>query len=34
MNKTPFFSKHIDFGANMVEFFGFSLPIYYEGIND
>ena len=33
MNKTPFFSKHIDFGANMVDFFGFSLPIYYEGIN-
>ena len=29
MNKTPFFSKHIDFGANMVDFFGFSLPIYY-----
>ena len=33
IKKTPFYSKHIEAGANMVDFFGFSLPIYYEGIN-
>lgn len=33
IKKTPFFSKHIEAGANMVDFFNFSLPIYYEGIN-
>ena len=33
VKKTPFYSKHIEAGANMVEFFGYSLPIYYEGIN-
>ena len=33
VKKTPFFSKHIQAGANMVNFFGFTLPIYYKGIN-
>ena len=33
IKKTPFFSKHIQAGANMVNFFGFTLPIYYKGIN-
>jgi len=33
IKKTPFFSKHIEAGANMVDFFNFSLPIYYKGIN-
>tara|TARA_S200000501_G_scaffold291847_1_gene277118 strand:- start:1350 stop:2420 length:1071 start_codon:yes stop_codon:yes gene_type:complete len=31
-SKTPFYSKHIEAKANMVDFFGFSLPIYYDGI--
>jgi len=33
IKQTPFYSKHIEAGAKMVDFFGFSLPIYYEGIN-
>jgi len=33
IKKTPFYDKHIELGANMVDFFGFSLPIYYQGIN-
>ena len=33
IKKTPFYSKHIELGASMVDFFGFSLPVYYEGIN-
>ena len=28
IKQTPFYSKHIEAGANMVDFFGFSLPIY------
>ena len=33
IKKTPFFSRHVEAGANMVDFFNFSLPIYYKGIN-
>ena len=33
INKTPFYSKHIEANANMVNFNGYSLPIYYDGIN-
>lgn len=32
MKKTPFYQKHIDFGAKMVDFAGFQMPIQYSGI--
>jgi len=31
--KTPFYDKHLAFGAKMVEFAGYSMPVYYSGIN-
>ncbi len=30
--RTPFYRKHIDLKAKMVEFAGFEMPLYYEGI--
>jgi len=34
MNSTPFLKKHIAFGAKMVEFAGYNMPISYTGINE
>jgi aminomethyltransferase len=34
MKKTPFTQKHLDLGAKMSEFAGYSMPISYTGIND
>lgn len=33
IKKTPFYSNHISLGAKMVDYAGFSMPIYYQGIN-
>ena len=33
IKKTPFYSNHISLGAKMVDYAGFSMPIYYKGIN-
>ena len=33
IQKTPFYSKHVSLGAKMVDYAGFSMPIYYKGIN-
>lgn len=30
--KTPFYEKHIELGARMVEFAGFAMPVQYSGI--
>jgi len=30
--KTPFYEKHIELGARMVEFVGFAMPVQYSGI--
>lgn len=32
VKRTPFYTKHLELGAKMVEFAGFSMPIYYEGV--
>jgi glycine cleavage system T protein (aminomethyltransferase) len=34
MNITPFTHKHLELGAKMAEFAGFSMPISYSGINE
>jgi aminomethyltransferase len=34
IKNTPFTQKHIAFGAKMVEFAGYNMPISYTGIND
>jgi aminomethyltransferase len=34
MKSTPFTQKHIDLGAKMAEFAGYSMPISYAGINE
>ena len=34
MKQTPFFKKHIELGAKMVEFAGYNMPVSYSGIND
>jgi len=34
MKHTPFEKKHIELGAKMAEFAGYSMPISYSGIND
>ncbi|KAA3612040.1 MAG: glycine cleavage system aminomethyltransferase GcvT [Calditrichaeota bacterium] len=34
MKKTALYDKHISYGAKMVEFAGFSMPIQYKGIRD
>ena len=31
--KTPFYQKHVDAGAKLVEFAGYSMPIQYKSIN-
>ena len=33
IQKTPFYSNHVSLGAKMVDYAGFSMPIYYNGIN-
>ena len=33
IKKTPFYSNHISLGAKMVDYAGFSMPIYYKSIN-
>ena len=32
--KTPFYSHHINLGAKIVDYAGFSMPIYYDSINE
>ena len=32
LRRTPFYSRHLAFGAKMVPFAGFEMPIQYEGI--
>lgn len=32
MKKTPFHQKHIDFGAKLVDFAGYQMPVQYSGI--
>lgn len=34
MKSTPFYNKHLAFGAKMAEFAGYNMPISYSGIND
>jgi aminomethyltransferase len=34
MKKTALTAKHIELGAKMVEFAGYSMPIQYTGVND
>ncbi len=34
MKRTPFAEKHIELGAKMAEFAGYSMPISYTGINE
>src|ERR1700753_3999398 len=34
MKNTPFTQKHIDLGAKMSEFAGYTMPISYTGINE
>lgn len=34
MKNTPFTQKHVDLGAKMAEFAGYSMPISYAGINE
>ena len=34
MKNTPFTHKHIDLGAKMVEFAGYTMPVSYTGINE
>jgi aminomethyltransferase len=34
MKNTPFTQKHVELGAKMAEFAGFSMPISYSGINE
>jgi aminomethyltransferase len=34
MQRTPLTEKHIEAGARMAEFAGFSMPIYYKGIQE
>lgn len=34
MKSTPFYDKHLAFGAKMAEFAGYNMPISYTGIND
>ena len=31
--KTPLYNNHIAYGANMISFSGYTLPIYYSSIN-
>ncbi|MEA3497167.1 MAG: glycine cleavage system aminomethyltransferase GcvT, partial [Bacteroidota bacterium] len=33
MEKTPFYNKHKELDAKIVNFAGFMMPISYEGIN-
>lgn len=33
MQKTALYQKHVDFGAKMVPFAGFEMPVTYEGVN-
>ena len=33
IKKTPFYSDHVSFGAKMVDYAGFYMPMYYQGIN-
>ncbi len=32
VEKTPFYEKHIEMSAKMVEFAGFYMPLYYKGV--
>jgi aminomethyltransferase len=34
MKNTPFTQKHVELGAKMAEFAGFTMPISYSGINE
>ncbi|MDR0436783.1 MAG: glycine cleavage system aminomethyltransferase GcvT [Bacteroidales bacterium] len=34
MKQTPFTQNHIDFGAKMVEFAGYNMPVQYSGLVD
>lgn len=34
MKNTPLVDKHIELGAKMVDFAGFNMPVYYEGIKE
>ncbi|MCK4448374.1 MAG: glycine cleavage system aminomethyltransferase GcvT, partial [Candidatus Marinimicrobia bacterium] len=32
VKKTPFYNKHVEFGAKIVPFAGFFMPVQYSGI--
>ncbi|HVY74166.1 MAG TPA: glycine cleavage system aminomethyltransferase GcvT [Puia sp.] len=34
MKHTPFYQKHLDLGAKMIEFAGYLMPVSYSGITD
>jgi glycine cleavage system aminomethyltransferase T len=34
LKKTAFFDKHLSFGAKMVPFAGYNMPVQYSGVND
>ena len=34
MKSTPLTKKHIELGAKMVDFAGYNMPVYYEGIKE
>ena len=33
MKKTPLYDLHVDFGAKLVDYAGFLMPIQYEGVS-
>ena len=33
MKKTPLYDLHVNYGAKLVDFAGFLMPIQYEGVS-